>query len=144
MTKLSLADKVALVGKTATVLGRNTNQARGIAKFAIGFMKGTLGAGPDDSVYDRVELFHTDSVVCGLSALALRTNAPTVLREEALKYKWNNGATVFGSNVSVAPEKVQPYCNALWFDTVLEMCWQAIAANSSAVREWDSNGTVFG
>lgn len=33
---------------------------------------------------ERTKLFHTDAVVCGLSALALRTNAPTVLRNEAL------------------------------------------------------------
>jgi 2-methylcitrate dehydratase len=77
-----------------------------------------------------VELFHTDSVICGLSALALRCNAPTVLKEEALEYalpegKQCLGATPFGSAVRVAPEK-------------------AIVANASAVREWDSNGTVFG
>lgn len=35
------------------------------------------------------------------------------------------GATVFGSKVRVQPEK-------------------AVVANASAVREWDSNGTVFG
>jgi len=63
--------------------------------------------------------------MCGLSALALKTNAPTVLREEALSYPDPNGATAFGSSARCAPEKV-------------------ICANSSAVREWDSNGTVFG
>merc|ERR1712048_1183306 len=50
---------------------------------------------------------------------------PTVLRGEALDYSDAKGATVFGSMQKCAPEKV-------------------IAANSSAVREWDSNGTVFG
>merc|ERR1712048_1259346 len=50
---------------------------------------------------------------------------PTVLRGEALDYADAKGATVFGSMEKCAPEKV-------------------IAANSSAVREWDSNGTVFG
>jgi 2-methylcitrate dehydratase len=76
-------------------------------------------------------MFHTDAVLCGLSALAMGTNAPTLLRAEALEYRRelsgarSGGATVFGSNVSVAPEK-------------------AIVANSSAVREWDSNGTNFG
>merc|ERR1712048_498840 len=50
---------------------------------------------------------------------------PTVLRGEALDYADAKGATVFGSMQKCAPEKV-------------------IAANSSAVREWDSNGTVFG
>merc|ERR1719182_777697 len=70
-------------------------------------------------------MFHTDSVMCGVSALALKTNAPTVLRQEALDYTDGNGATVFGSSQRCAPEK-------------------AICANASAVREWDSNGTVFG
>merc|ERR1719362_943906 len=79
----------------------------------------------DDHVWLRIEQFHTDSVMCGISALALKTNAPTVLREEALAYPDSNGATVFGSGAKCAPEK-------------------AICANASAVREWDSNGTVFG
>lgn len=63
--------------------------------------------------------------MCGISALALKTNAPCLLREEALVYRDPHGATVFGSPIRVAPEK-------------------AVVANSSAVREWDSNGTVFG
>jgi 2-methylcitrate dehydratase len=106
-------------------LGRNTNQARGIAQFALDFMRGSLGPGPSAVVRKRVELFHTDSVVCGYSALALRTNAPTILRNEALEYPNPKGVPVFGGKERVAPEK-------------------AICANSSAVREWDSNGTVFG
>eukprot|EP00474_Spongospora_subterranea_P009179 CRZ09637.1 hypothetical protein [Spongospora subterranea] len=123
---LTVADKITRAGRNAVVLGRNTNQALGIARFAIDFLKGALGKGPDPSVIAKVEQFHTDSVICGLSALALRTNAPTVLREEALQYSWpSGGAKVFGSNNLVAPEK-------------------AICANVAAVREWDSNGTVFG
>jgi hypothetical protein len=39
----------------------------------------------DDAVYERVSLFHTDSVICGVSAIALRTNAPNILRDEALQ-----------------------------------------------------------
>jgi 2-methylcitrate dehydratase len=70
-------------------------------------------------------MFHTDSVLCGVSALALNTNAPTILRKEALLYRDDDGATVFGNKLKCAPEK-------------------AIAANSAAVREWDSNGTNFG
>lgn len=110
-----------------------SNQALGIAEYAIEFMK---SASPDQSVLDRTRLFHTDACLCGLSALALGTNAPTVLRNEALGYpvgpetpkvgrSQQSGATVFGSSKLVAPEK-------------------AILANSSAVREWDSNGTNFG
>lgn len=37
--------------------------------------------------------------MCGISALALKTNAPTILREEALTYADAKGATVFGSSV---------------------------------------------
>ena len=70
-------------------------------------------------------MFFTDAVLCGLSAVAVKTNAPTVLRQEAFSYPDKNGATVFGSSARVAPEK-------------------AILANCAAVREWDSNGTNFG
>jgi len=49
----------------------------------------------------------------------------TVLRGEVFEYPDPKGASAFGSTKRCAPEK-------------------AICANSSAVREWDSNGTVFG
>lgn len=114
-------------------LPANSNQALGIAQYAIDFMK---SGNPDESVLERTRMFHTDACLCGLSALALGTNAPTILRDEALGYPVSSstpkigeiertGATVFGSSDLVSPEK-------------------AILANSSAVREWDSNGTNFG
>jgi len=109
-------------------LARDTNQALGIGRYAVDFIGGRLGEGPDASVLERTELFHTDAVICGLSALALRTNAPTLLRAEALQYaveRPEEGACVFGSPVRVHPEK-------------------AVVANNAAVREWDSNGTNFG
>ncbi|MFO0827140.1 MAG: MmgE/PrpD family protein [Phycisphaerales bacterium] len=109
---------------TSVSLPRNTNQALGIGQFAVDFMSGRIGK-PDASVADRTVMFHTDSVLCGLSAIALKTNAPTLLRAEAAEYARGNGVPVFGSKQKVAPEK-------------------AIVANSSAVREWDSNGTNFG
>jgi len=111
---------------TFTPLPADSNQALGIANFAIDFMARRIGE-PDQAVLDRTDLFHTDAVLCGLSALALRTNAPTILRDEALGYTSGSqpGATVFGSSVPLKPEK-------------------AIVANSNAVREWDSNGTNFG
>ena len=87
-------------------LPSNSNQARGLAEFAAKFMNNEIGNNIDPSVLERVEMFHTDSVCCGLSALALQTNAPTVLRNEALEYTTQNGATVFGSDVKVKPEKV--------------------------------------
>lgn len=68
----------------------------------------------------------------GISALALKTNAPTILKEEALEGANGVGtepkkgySRTFGSDLNVPVEK-------------------AVCANASAVREWDSNGTVFG
>ncbi|MBL8049421.1 MAG: MmgE/PrpD family protein [Chthonomonas sp.] len=110
---------------SAVTLTRDSNQALGIAQFALDFLAGKLGSGPSAAVLTRTEQFHTDSVLCGISALALQTNAPTILREESLEYTDANGACVFGSKARVRSER-------------------AIVANSSAVREWDSNGTNFG
>ncbi len=110
---------------TTIVLPRNSNQALGIGQFAIDFMSGKLGPGPSAKVLERTAMFQADAILCGISALALRTNAPTILRKEALEYPDPVGATVFGSSIKVKAEK-------------------AVAANSSAVREWDSNGTNFG
>ncbi len=109
------------------VLSRRENQARGIGQYAIDFLAGKLGQ-PDDGVLKRVEQFHLDSIACGVSALACGTNAPRVLRSEALEYvshELGEGAPVLGSRVNVTPEK-------------------AVVANSSAAREWDANGTNFG
>lgn len=110
---------------SAVTLPADSNQALGIAEYAKDFIGGKYGNSIDASVWEKIEMFHTDSVMCGVSALALKTNAPTVLRDEALEYLDPKGATVFGSAVRCAPEK-------------------AVVANASAVREWDSNGTVFG
>lgn len=79
-------------------------------------------------------MFHTDSVVCGISALALRTNAPSVLKNEALQYAKPN------SDLS---SREKGYARCLG-SKQLTLAEKAICANSSAVREWDSNGTVFG
>jgi 2-methylcitrate dehydratase len=123
---------------THVKLTRDSNQALGIAQYAIDFLSDDAGTKGDPSakVLERTNLFFTDAVICGLSALALKTNAPTILRNEALQYvvtdathrlgkATHRGATVFGSSVQVQPEK-------------------AILANNAAVREWDSNGTNFG
>jgi 2-methylcitrate dehydratase len=109
------------------LLPHDTNQVRGLAQYALDFLAGQF-APPSDNVLARTEQFFVDSVVCGVSALALVTNAPTILRDEALQYPAADrarAATVFGSARLVAAEK-------------------AILANCSAVREWDSNGTNFG
>jgi 2-methylcitrate dehydratase len=123
------------------VLPADSNQALGIGRFAVEFMSSdpATRGNPAPAVLARTAMFHTDAVLCGASALALGTNAPTVLREEALGYRTHgeagfgaagkrlkrHGASVFGSGEHVMPEK-------------------AIAANVAAVREWDSNGTNFG
>ena len=90
---------------TSVRLGRDTNQALGIGEFAIAFMSGKLGEGPSEKALERVRMFHTDSVLCGLSALALKTNAPTLLRKEALDYPSSDVAHCFGSDVRVKAEK---------------------------------------
>lgn len=105
-----------------TTLSRDSNQALGLGHYALEFIE---TGNPDQKVLERTRLFHTDAVLCGLSALALGTNAPTLLRAEALEYPDAGGAAVFGSLERVKAEK-------------------AVLANSSAVREWDSNGTNFG
>ena len=103
-------------------------QALGLAEYARDFLDGR--GSPGDAVLRRTAEFFTDATLCGASALALRTNAPLVLRDEALTYSAeggpsSNGATVFGSARRVRAEK-------------------AALANCAAVREWDSNGTNFG
>lgn len=123
-----MAPPPAVAAEPFVSLPADSNQALGIANYAIDFLKGGLGSGPSKAVLERTELFHTDSVFCGISALALRTNAPRVLREEALTYpaaSGEKGACVFSGTARVKSEK-------------------AVVANSAAVREWDSNGTNFG
>ncbi|WP_425617675.1 MmgE/PrpD family protein [Anatilimnocola sp. NA78] len=108
------------------LLPRNTNQARGIGQYAIEFLAGERGE-PTDEVLTRVEQFHTDSIACGVAALACGAAAPHILRAEALDYPASegHGVPLLGSTALVQPEK-------------------AVLANSSAVRELDSNGTNFG
>lgn len=107
---------------TTVTLPRDTNQARGLAEYALAFM---ADGDPSEAVRERTRRFYVDACLCGLSALALKTSAPTILRREALTYPDPNGATAFGSNERLKAEK-------------------AILANAAAVREWDSNGTNFG
>ncbi len=106
-------------------LPRDTNQARGIAEYAIRFMQ---QGQPGEAALRQVERFHLDSIACAVSAIACGTNAPCVLRAEAMEYALDDptrGVALLASNTLVQPEK-------------------AVAANSSAAREWDANGTNFG
>jgi len=66
-----------------TTLSKDSNQARGIAEYALNFLKSDNEIAPE--VYEKVRLFHTDSVLCGISAIALKTNAPNILRNEAVR-----------------------------------------------------------
>jgi len=109
------------------LLPADTNQARGLADYALDFLARDprpVGA----ATLRLLERFHLDSVGCGVSALAAGANAPAVLRREALAsppMAGSRGATCFGSPRRCLVER-------------------AVAANASAVREWDSNGTNFG
>lgn len=109
------------------LLPADTNQARGLADYALDFLARDprpIGA----ATMRLLERFHLDSVGCGVSAIAAGANAPTVLRHEALAtppMAGSRGAVCFGSARRCLVER-------------------AVAANASAVREWDSNGTNFG
>jgi 2-methylcitrate dehydratase len=108
------------------LLPRSTNQALGLARHAREFLR--VPRPIDPRTLALLERFHLDSVGCGVSALALGANAPTVLRAEALAAPpaaGSRGGICLGAARPCAVEK-------------------AVAANASAVREWDSNGTNFG
>src|SRR5690242_18030757 len=79
---------MAMGSSSRTVLGAETNQALGLGQFAIDFMSDEAGkrGEPAPEVLERTRLFHTDAMLCGVSALALGTNSPTVLRNEAMQY----------------------------------------------------------
>ncbi len=121
-------------------LSAETNQALGLAQYAIDFMSDepTKRGEPDATVLERTNQFYTDACLTGISALGLGCVAPNVLRNEAFDYAVpagcagkplgkcaHHGATLLGSSVRVKSEK-------------------AIVANCAAAREWDSNGTNFG
>lgn len=106
---------------------RTSNQAQGLAQYAADFLRAGKG-NPAENVLARVEQFHLDSIACAVAALGCRTNAPWILRDEAMSYAARaetNAAYCYGSTVAVTPEK-------------------AVLANSAAARELDANGTNFG
>ena len=89
----------------SVTLCRTSNQARGLGQFAIDFMAEKFPL-PSEQVFERLELFHIDSLCCAASALALKTNAPTVLRNEALRHPVGDsesGAFCFGSSLEITP-----------------------------------------
>jgi len=141
---------------TYLTLPRDTNQARDIGQYAIDFLAGRLGA-PSETVLKRVELFHLDSIACGVAALACGLNAPRILREEALRYQvgWAAGSLSdqvpprsapipVGLGSATAPSLGPPYGVPVFGSTVPVAPEKAVLANCSAVRELDANGTNFG
>jgi len=78
--------------------------------------------------------------LCGISAIAQRTNAPNLLRKEAITQYSVNPSVVTGDGDKKNIIRVSKcFGSKIWSHSE-----KAIAANTSAVREWDSNGTVFG
>lgn len=126
LTTPMTSDSKRETGETR-LLPADTNQARGLATYAMDFL--TRSPHPiGHATFDVLERFHVDSVGCGVSALAHGANAPTVLRRDALATNpaaGSAGAVCLGSRRRCLTER-------------------AVAANASAVREWDSNGTNFG
>jgi 2-methylcitrate dehydratase len=128
-----------------TTLSASSNQALGIAQFALDFMsdaKGKRGE-PSASVLERTNQFFTDACLCGVSAISLGTNAPVLLRREAQFYATPKGGSGSLRGVSWAEGCVRAGvpCFGSTVDVQVE---KAIVANCAAVREWDSNGTNFG
>ncbi len=75
-------------------------------------------------------------MICGVSAISLKTNAPNILRDEAINlYSVNPDKKTKNSKYFLS----KCFGSKLWVHAE-----KAIAANVSAVREWDMNGTVFG
>lgn len=116
---------------TSVTLKRDTNQAYGIAKFAVDFLK---NGKPSHQVYTRLKLLHTDSVMCGYAALSTKTSSPSVFKNEALLGVKKGGkanrpkigiAKVFGSYDGCSAEK-------------------AIIANVSSISELCANSVFFG
>ena len=116
------------VSSEYVTISRHENQARGIGQFAIDFMAGKSGE-PSEAALAAVERFHLDSVACGVSALACGTNAPTLLRQEALGICLRRRARG-RAGLRIAACACRRRRRSL--------------ANCAAVREWDANGTNFG
>ena len=118
-------------------LARDTNQALGIGQYAIDFMR---DGAPDPSVLERTSLFFTDAVLCGASALALRTNAPTLLRNEALRYPARKGNDDLVMMVSEPETEKRPFgWSAVSFPGAVWFALKNVADFPSTLF-WISNG----
>ncbi|HBU36665.1 MAG TPA: hypothetical protein DEB70_02555, partial [Planctomycetaceae bacterium] len=111
---------------TKRLLPATSNQAVGLGEYCRDFLFHPQRVSPE--TFSLIERFHIDSVGCGISAIHHRANACTVLRSEALRTRPSAqqvGGICFGEETPVETAR-------------------SVAANVSAVREWDSNGTNFG
>ena len=66
----------------------------------------------------------------------MRTNAPNILRDEAIN--------LYSVNPDKKAKNSKHFLSKCFGSKLWVHAEKAIAANVSAVREWDSNGTVFG
>lgn len=92
-------------------------------------------------------------MICGVSAIAQKTNAPNLFRDEAMNL-YSVNPDKYGLHQSTqGVETIQKTQKQRLNRHYLSKCFgsklwvhaeKAIAANVAAVREWDSNGTVFG
>jgi len=121
------------------VLPCDTNQALGIGRYAIDFIEGKFPP-PPPAVVARLEQFYADSVACAVAALALKLPAPSLLREEALEHPASGTAASASTSASTSA----PGGACCFGDPQPVLPGKAVAANCSAVRELDSNGTNFG
>lgn len=127
-------------------LPADSNQALGLAQYALDFMSTTPGkrGEPSPAVLEKTNLFHTDAVIAGISALAVGTNAPNLLRNEALA-EYRTGPAGFGSLAGLPWAKSAIRTGVPVFGSAVNVAVEkALVANCSAVREWDTNGTNFG
>jgi 2-methylcitrate dehydratase len=134
---------------TRITLPADTNQALGLGQFAVDFMSDApaVCGQPDAAVLNRTNWFNTDAVICGVSAIALGTNSPMVLREEALQYPVAGLGNAAGETAVVAGhthKHLERLGSPVFGSTIDVAVEKAICANAAAVREWDSNGTNFG
>ncbi len=116
---------------STTTLKKDSNQAYELAKYAVDFIK---NGKPSHQVYDRVKLAHTDAVLCGYSAIALKSSAPSIFKNEAM------AGVRKGKSIS------RPKMGSAKVFGTLEAgnAEKAIVACASAVREFSAHPATFG
>lgn len=118
---------------SAVSINRSQDLALGIGQWVCTFLK---SGKPPQSVIDKTLMFRKDALACGLSALALGTNAPRVFRELAL-------ASPFAAGQRLGTTKISLGATMYGLKSPVYGPFAA-RAMAAADREWDSNGTNFG